>query len=367
MNIGIYYHTFLEISSILYILNNHKLTQFIGYFKLSDDMDTFTFISVDDNKEDILNFQFDKSIRAIRNIGYEHQHLSGELESYDYQILSNPPEPIDFSQKSTIQFVENDNIILSSTYFDYVHKNVYYDYRFTFYFFFHHAGFNFLNFYPNDTTKKHLVGTYHSERMKNDGEGRFWLSNMHNAFKNILNDDLFSYGVSDFKLKDLLLYQGRDGKKTLNLWNGHFVSSYTDITNSVCFLSIETWMEDGEGGMDYLTEKTFKSILYSKVTSFPILYVSKKILDIMINDGFWFLNVEFYNPKSDNVHDSILATMSYLKDLKLELGSNVDVHKHLMIKYKHKLEKNSKLIDEILSDIPNRSNLINLIKKENNN
>ena len=92
-----------------------------------------------------------------------------------------------------------------------------------------------------------------------------------------------------------------------------------------------------------------------------------KILDIMINDGFWFLNVEFYNPKSDNVHDSILATMSYLKDLKLELGSNVDVHKHLMIKYKHKLEKNSKLIDEILSDIPNRSNLINLIKKENNN
>ena len=236
MNIGIYYNTLTEIFNILYILNNHKLTQFVGYFELSDDIDSFTFISIDNIKDVSLNFQFDKSIRAVRNEGYEQQDLPGELEAYDYQILSNPDEPIQFNDKSLMQFIKDDNIVLSSTYFNYVHKNVHYDYRFSFYFFFHQTGFNFLNYYPNDTTKEHLIGTYHRDRKKNDGGERNWLLNVHDAFKNILNEDLFSYGAPDFKLKPLFLYQPKgDMKKTLNLWKNNYVSSYTDIINSVCF------------------------------------------------------------------------------------------------------------------------------------
>ena len=87
-----------------------------------------------------------------------------------------------------------------------------------------------------------------------------------------------------------------------------------------------------------------KSLPLSDVTSsglihsFPILYASKKIVDILLEDGFWFLNSKFYNPKSDNLHDSVLNTMSYLRDLKSKIGSNLGVHEYLMGIYQNKLE-----------------------------
>lgn len=367
MNIAIYYTTFKEISSILYILNNHKLTQFNGYFELSNNDDVFTFISINDNTEIIPPSNFDKLVRATSNVGYREMNLNGEMKSYDYQILSDPDDPIKLHKKDVIQFIEDGNVVLSATYSEYLHKNIYYDYRFAFYYFYHQKGFNFLNFYPNDSIKDNLVGTYHSDRIKNDGNQRVHLKSLYDQSSKILQDNLFSYSAPNFKLKDVLLYQGRDGKKTLNLWEGHYVSSYTDVTNSTCFLTIESFTEDGLNGLDYINEKAFKSILYSKVNSFPILYASKKIVDILLEDGFWFLNSKFYNPKSDNLHDSVLNTMSYLRDLKSKIGSNLGVHEYLMGIYQNKLEMNSKLIDKVLSDIPNRSNLISLIKNENNN
>ena len=230
-------------------------------------------------------------------------NLNGEMKSYDYQILSDPDDPIKLHKKDVIQFIEDGNVVLSATYSEYLHKNIYYDYRFAFYYFYHQKGFNFLNFYPNDSIKDNLVGTYHSDRIKNDGNQRVHLKSLYDQSSKILQDNLFSYSAPNFKLKDVLLYQGRDGKKTLNLWEGHYVSSYTDVTNSTCFLTIESFTEDGLNGLDYINEKSFKSILYSKVNSFPILYAFKKILYILLEDLFCFLNYKFYNPNSNNLLD----------------------------------------------------------------
>ena len=147
MRIGIYYNTFKDISNILYILNYCSLHKETDYFKLSTDVDEFYFI----NKESSADLSTDIKINAVQNILQE--------DGYDYSICSNVEEPLHYNNE-LIEFLDNGNLILSSTYFEtFSHKNLYVDYLFSLYYFFHSKGFNYLNFYES-IDKDRLVGTY---------------------------------------------------------------------------------------------------------------------------------------------------------------------------------------------------------------
>ena len=133
------------------------------------------------------------------------------------------------------------------------------------------------------------------------------------------------------------------------------ISSYTDIVRNVCFYIIETWPGNGNQGRDYITEKTLKSILFSKVKSFPILDASNKIMNLMKKDGFWFLNNEFNN---------ITETFKYLKELKNKHKVYALVYEDLLETYGNKLDNNSKILDKLLLKHPKSEYLLKFIKKD---
>jgi hypothetical protein len=317
----------------------HKETD---YFKLSTDVDEFYFI----NKESSADLSTDIKINAVQNILQE--------DGYDYSICSNIEEPLHYNTQLT-EFLDNGNLILSSTYFEtYSHKNLYVDYLFSLYYFFHSKGFNYLNFYES-SDKDGLVGTYNKETSKlNKANGSMVRDKVSNC-KELLGDDLIDYGIPEFPMKNLFCFQPKDNKVSLDMWKNNYISSYTDIVRNVCFYIIETWPGNGNQGRDYITEKTLKSILFSKVKSFPILDASNKIMNLMKKDGFWFLNNEFNN---------ITETFKYLKELKNKHKVYALVYEDLLETYGNKLDNNSKILDKLLLKHPKSEYLLKFIKKD---
>ena len=338
---GIYYNTFKDITSILYILNSYNLERKDNYFKLSNDNNEFYFV----NKEKSTNLSVDIKINA--------SDAPIEEDGYDYTICCNVEEPIQYT-KQTHTFLDNGNLILSSTYSDsFTHKNLYVDYLFSLYYFFHSKGFNYLNFYESNE-KDGLVGTYNKEVSKLNKGNSTIIQNNITICKEVLGEDLVDYGISEYPLKELLCFQSKDNKVSLDMWKNNYISSYTDIVRNVCFYIMETWPITGVGGNDYITEKTLKSILFSKVKSFPILDVSNKINELMKKDGFWFLNHEF---------DSTRDTFIYLKKLKNKHKVYKLVYDDLIDTYGEKLKNNSNTLDKLLSKHPKHDYLQTFIRK----
>ena len=169
-----------------------------------------------------------------------------------------------------------------------------------------------------------------------------------------MGEDLVDYGIPEYPLKELLCFQSKDNKVSLDMWKNNYISSYTDIVRNVCFYIMETWPITGVGGNDYITEKTLKSILFSKVKSFPILDVSTKINELMKKDGFWFLNDEF---------DSTRDTFIYLKKLKNKHKVYKLVYDDLIDTYGEKLKNNSNTLDKLLSKHRKHDYLQTFIRK----
>ncbi|MDB0043583.1 hypothetical protein N9F01_03915 [Flavobacteriaceae bacterium] len=73
---GIYYNTFKDITSILYILNSYNLERKDNYFKLSNDNNEFYFV----NKEKSTNLSVDIKINAsdvpLEEDGYNFNRLN---------------------------------------------------------------------------------------------------------------------------------------------------------------------------------------------------------------------------------------------------------------------------------------------------
>lgn len=341
MKIGIEYNSFKDISNILYILNSFNLTRYENKFTLSDNDKIFTFTN------DLSHENYDLTIKAVSNLPEKEEII------YDYYILSNVEEPLQFDEKEK-KFLEN-NIILSSTYINnFEHKNLYCSYLFSLYYFFYDKGFNFLNYYPSNE-KDNLVGVYNKEIKKLGKPNQFGKQKYIDITYNIIGDDLYDYSIPNYKLKELIAFQSKDNKITLDKWKNNYISSYTDIIRSVCFLMVETWQETGYEGRDYITEKTLKSILFSKVNSFPILICSDKIKNEMVNDGFWFLNTEF---------DNLQQTLLFLNKIKPKTDdSNKDVYKKLLSLYGDKLNTNSEVFDKLIENHPKKDYILNLILK----
>ena len=373
MRIGLHYSNYGDISVILYILSNSKFDKNKDKFVFYHDGDEYIF-SKDINVINQANCDLKVYLFTTFN---EWKSFNG----YDRLIQTQIVENYNVTNNQLKEYLDAGNICLSSASISFDHPNFYFEPIFNLIFFYHHLGFNFLNYYKFDK-KENLLGVYHKP-VKEIGNGRLHRNFLFEKIKEILNDDFVSYESSDYNLKTLL--QPHD---TFGYWLSNHITSYTDFTTSVCNVVFETLsanahVEKYDFGFtryerQYITEKTLKAICFSEENIFFIWYGPTKLYKHLINVGFWFLNSEFYNESieisyTDNrlsyshMEQSVIDTALYLKNLKEQYKTNKEVHQHLMEKYGHKLEKNVELFKEILNSYDKKEDILNLIKNGKRN
>lgn len=252
--------------------------------------------------------------------------------------------------ESIKSFLEDGNIIISTSFLDVQHPNFVHSPLLNLYLFYYYFGFQYLNYYKFNK-KNNLLGVYFD---KNSGNSKSWRDNIISYCSNVLDEDFLIYDNrtdDDFKNK-LQAYNG------MGLWGQNHITSYTDYTTSVCNLVFETNSENDDTPL-YLTEKTLKSILFGQEEIFFIWYGSKKLFDFLKAQGFWFLNTEFY---TDDIQISVKESILYLKTLKEVLKSNDEVQQYLLEKYGHNLKNNIKKFNEIIENYPEKENILHLLR-----
>jgi hypothetical protein len=303
------------------------------------------------------------------------------FKGYDKLIQTQTVENYFVTNNQLTEYLDAGNICLSSASISFEHPNFYFDPIFNLIFFYHHYGFNFLNYYKFDK-KENLLGVYHKP-VKEIGNGKMHRNYLYSKIKNALNDDFISYESLDYNLK--LLFQPYEA---FGHWGNNHITSYIDFTTSVCNIIFETissngnFDKDDEGtsryGRQNITEKTLKAIAFSEENIFFIWYGPTKLYKYLMNLVFWFLNSEFYNESIELPYDdrfksyshmeqSVIDATLYLKDLKEEYKTNKEVHNYLVKTYGHKLEKNVELFKNILNDYNQKDLILNLIKNGNGN
>ena len=371
MKIGFHYRTYEDICVIAYTLSDTKL-------KIQDASSDFIFYHNDDE------YVFSKAIDVINQCDYKIQLFNTFSEwktfkGFDKLIQTQVVENYHVYNDELKEYLDAGNICLSSASISFEHPNFYYDPIFNLIFFYNFYGYNFLNYYKFDK-KENLLGVYHKPNNGiniNKGHRNYLYQQVHD----VLKSDFKSYESSDYNLK--LLFQPYT---TFGHWGNNHITSYIDFTTSVCNVIFETLHSDSNQeepenrmhGRQYITEKTLKAIMFSEENIFFIWYGPTKLYKHLMEMGFWFLNSEFYNESIEIPHNnellcyshmeqSVVDTSIYLKSLKEEYKTNTEVHKHLMKTYGHKLQKNVKLLKEILSSYSKKENVLNLIKNGNRN
>jgi hypothetical protein len=371
MKIGLLYRAYEDCVAILHVFCETK-------FDLENGSNTFTFFYKDDE------YIFSKDEEVIGKCDYKIQlfHTFNEwkdFKGFDKLIQTQIVENYHVYNEELKEYLDAGNICLSSASISFEHPNFYYDPIINLIFFYYHFGYNFLNYYKFDK-KENLLGVYHKP---NNGININKKDRNYLYFKisDILKNDFKSYESSDYNLKLLLQPYSIFGH-----WMNNHITSYLDFTTSVCNLIFETLNSDSNQkepesrmhGRQYITEKTLKSIAFSEENIFFIWYGPTKLYKHLMEIGFWFLNSEFYDESIELPYDddfksyshmeqSVIDASIYLKSLKEEYKTNTEVHKHLMKTYGHKLQKNVKLLKEILSSYSKKENVLNLIKNGNGN
>ena len=178
------------------------------------------------------------------------------------------------------EYLDTGNISLSAASISFEHPNFYFDPMFNLIFFYNSYGFNFLNYYKFDK-KENLLGVYHKP-VKEIGNGKMHRNYLFEKIKQILNEDFTPYESLDYNLKSIVQpYEG------FGHWGNNHITSYIDLTTSVCNVIFETMSANGNlekdeheysyYGRQYITEKTLKAICFSEENIFFIWYGPTKL------------------------------------------------------------------------------------------
>jgi hypothetical protein len=344
MKIQVNYFELKDISIILHELSNYHLEVKPDYFILKNDNLELYFISENDEyvNPDAKRTNFD--ILEFDKV-YQISEDSGRFEEHKGICIYTPcDEPIGNDLNWLPEFLDNGNYVITSTQLlNFTHPNLFMDIRLIFPFVFHNAGYGFLNYYPNQN-KNYLIGGYMSEAYKFH-KNHIRYSEFH-RLKEISGDWLKDYSNDDYSHREVIHGLPIENKMALCNWKKNYISSYTDYTNCVAFFVSESEV-DNDNIFIRLTEKTVKSLLFSKAKCFIIWRGSKKTMDILHKQGYWFLNSEFMK---DDVFGSVLETTQYLNDLLIEFSSINSVYSYLLDKYEKNLEVNSKLVDSMINE-----------------
>ena len=323
-------------------------------------------------KEQKQNEGYDKVFVFIRKM-FENNFNWNEWDFKDKSILEviylNLIETFHDTDKNMKQFLKNYKII-SSSQFNYPDKNFYYDPILNLLYFYYNFGLDFLPFKTLDVKKTNLLGTYLRKNYKP------------------LRDTLYSEIERLFPQKELIEIYDVEPRpnfitnlKLLNnplKWDHNHITSYLDYITSVCAIVFETsnhsefnWPCDSIN-RQYITEKTLKAILYSKM-NIPFIMDMNPYDFIELNKrGFWFLNTEFFdfdNISSEevlaqNMKNSIFKSVEYVLNIYEHNQNLQQTHYELTKLFSEKMQNNFNIFMKYLTNPLNSSKLLDFILYE---
>ena len=286
-------------------------------------------------------------------------------------IYLNVSEAI-HTKNNTLRNFLKDNKVISCSNVSYTNTNFYYEPFLNLIYSYYQYGFDFYPYNKLDVKKQNLIGMYLKKNYKVSRDKMH--SNIESKFinKNVDSSLLEIYKESpkpDFFTKFNCLHTPTWDSKC-------HTTSYLDYITSVCAFAFETTNFEEfifpyqSLNRQYITEKTLKAILYSKM-DIPFIMDMNPINFIELHEmGFWFLNSEFFDfsttkfidELSENMKNSIFKSIEYILELYKINEYDLDkTHSELKLLYGDKMQNNYNLFMKYLDKPYNCEKLIKFI------
>jgi hypothetical protein len=289
-------------------------------------------------------------------------------------IYLNVSEAI-HTKNNTLRNFLKDKKVISCSNVSYTNSNFYYEPFLNLIYSYYQYGFDFYPYNELDVKKQNLIGMYlkknykvSRDKMHNDIQSKF-------INKNIDTDLLQIYKESkrpDFFTKFNCLHTPAWDSKC-------HTTSYLDYITSACAFGFETTNFEEfifpyqSLNRQYITEKTLKAILYSKM-NIPFIMDMNPFNFVELHEmGFWFLNSEFFDfnktkfidEASENMKNSIFKSIEYILELYKNNNSDLDkTHSELKTLYGDKMQNNYNVFMQYLVKPYNCEKLIKFILKD---
>ena len=326
-------------------------------------------------KEQIEKFGYEKVYLFVRQF-FPQQFDDKQFESPDSNILEviylNVNEAFHETDSRILDFL-NTHKVISSGAFGYYHPNFYYEPFLNLLYFYYIYGFDFLSYKYIKVDKSNLIGVYLKKNYKPERDS------LYNEISKKFNDN----GISSDMLE---IYDTIVDKPTYltNLitihqstgWEKNHYSTYTDYITSVCAFLFETtnyrtfnWPTNSNN-RQYITEKTLKAILFSKL-NIPFIVDMNPYNFLELNKlGFWFMNTEFFDFEkinsdeeiAENYKNSIDKSVEHILELYKKNNSDLNkTHNELELLYAEKMQNNYNQFMKYLEGPKNNDKLIEFI------
>jgi hypothetical protein len=292
-------------------------------------------------------------------------------------IFLNVNEAFHDSDENILTFLNNNKVISGGNFF-HKHENLLYEPFLNLLYFYYIDSYEHLTYNYLDVKKNNLLGMYLRKNYKAERDERYNILREQFSQKNIDEKLIQIYKAETIKpdyIKELIRIHTPSG------WEGNSISSYTDYITSVCAYMFETtnhktytW-PSGTLRREYLTEKTLKSLLYSKLNIPFIIDINPYKFLILHELGFWFLNSEFFNfndiadeqSMSNNYNNSITESINLIIQLFEKNDKDLDkTHKEIELLYGSKMQNNFTQLMSYLEAPKNHNELLNFILDDNN-
>jgi len=328
-------------------------------------------------KEQTQQEGYDKVFLFVRRLfteGVEKNDFTNIDKNILEVIYLNVSEAI-HTKNNTLRNFLKDKKVISCSNVSYTNANFYYEPFLNLIYSYYQYGFDFYPYNKLDVKKQNLIGMYLKknykaprDKMHNDIQSKF-------INKNIDTDLLQIYKESkrpDFFTKFNCLHTPAWDSKC-------HTTSYLDYITSACAFGFETTNFEEfifpyqSLNRQYITEKTLKAILYSKM-DIPFIMDMNPFNFVELHEmGFWFLNSEFFDftktkfidEASENMKNSIFKSIEYILELYKNNNSDLDkTHSELKTLYGDKMQNNYNLFMEYLVKPYNNEKLIKFILKD---
>jgi hypothetical protein len=317
---------------------------------------------------------YDKVFLFVRRLFIEGVEKN-DFTNIDKNILEviylNVSEAI-HTKNNTLRNFLKDNKVISCSNVSYTNTNFYYEPFLNLIYSYYQYGFDFYPYNKLDVKKQNLIGMYLKKNYKVSRD------KMHNDIKiKFINKNVDSNLLEIYKESKRPDFFTKFNCLHSPTWDSKcHTTSYLDYITSVCAFAFETTNFEEfifpyqSLNRQYITEKTLKAILYSKM-DIPFIMDMNPINFIELHEmGFWFLNSEFFDfsktkfidELSENMKNSIFKSIEYILELYKNNNSDLDkTHSELKLLYGDKMQNNHNLFMEYLYKPYNCEKLIKFI------
>jgi len=326
-------------------------------------------------KEQIEKFGYEKVYMFVNQffpVGFDTQQYESPDTSVLEVIYLNVNEAFHETDDRILSFLNNHKVISSGA-FGYSHHNFYYEPFLNLLYFYYIYGFDFLSYRYLKVDKQNLIGLYLKKNYKPERDKLH--EEILNKFEDngVINNLLEIYdtiGTKPTFLTDLITIHYSTG------WEKNHYSTYTDYLTSACAFLFETtnyktfnWPSNSKN-RQYITEKTLKAILFSKLNIPFIVDMNPYNFLELHKLGFWFMNTEFFDFEkinsdkeiAENYKNSIDKSIEYVLNTYKENGSDLNkTHKKLEVLYSNKMQNNFNQFMKYLEGPKNCDKLIEFI------